>query len=152
MDDFRRPAGIHPYADADELGFRPGGCTSASAPGQKNRRQGAGFSRKCIGGSSGRGTRLSDAGARDFRGAWGSGDDARGLFSLVGRNRGVRWQPKPHGEHAKNTQNAVLALTDVFGAAVAERRRNKESDLISLLIDIKEEGEAFTEEDRTRSA
>ena len=46
----------------------------------------------------------------------------------------------------------MLALTDVFGAAVAERRRNKESDLISLLIDIKEEGEAFTEEDRTRSA
>jgi cytochrome P450 len=55
-------------------------------------------------------------------------------------------------EHAKNAQNAVLALTDVFGTAVAERRRNKGSDLIRMLIDIKEEGEAFTEEDRRRSA
>ncbi len=50
-------------------------------------------------------------------------------------------------EHAQNAQNAVLALTDFFRTAVAERRRNKGSDLISLLIDIKEEGEAFTEEE-----
>jgi cytochrome P450 len=48
-------------------------------------------------------------------------------------------------EHAENAQNAVLALTDFFRQAVAERRRNKGDDLISLLIDIKEEGEAFTE-------
>jgi pimeloyl-[acyl-carrier protein] synthase len=41
----------------------------------------------------------------------------------------------------------VLALTDFFGKAVAERRRNKGNDLISLLIDIKEEGEALTEEE-----
>lgn len=50
-------------------------------------------------------------------------------------------------EHAENAQNAVLALTDFFRSAVAERRRNKGSDLISLLIDIKEEGEALTEEE-----
>jgi cytochrome P450 len=50
-------------------------------------------------------------------------------------------------EHAENAQNAVLALTDFFRNAVAERRRNKGDDLISLLIDIKEEGEAFTEEE-----
>jgi cytochrome P450 len=50
-------------------------------------------------------------------------------------------------EHAENAQNAVLALTDFFRQAVAERRRNKGDDLISLLIDIKEEGEAFTEEE-----
>lgn len=50
-------------------------------------------------------------------------------------------------EHAQNAQNAVLALTDFFRTAVAERRRNKGNDLISLLIDIKEEGEALTEEE-----
>lgn len=50
-------------------------------------------------------------------------------------------------EHAQNAQNAVLALTDFFRKAVAERRRNKGSDLISLLIDIEEEGDALTEEE-----
>jgi cytochrome P450 len=50
-------------------------------------------------------------------------------------------------EQAENAQNAVLALTDFFRKAVAERRHNKGDDLISLLIDIKEEGEAFTEEE-----
>ncbi len=50
-------------------------------------------------------------------------------------------------EHAENAQNAVLALTDFFRSAVAERCCNKGSDLISLLIDIKEEGEALTEEE-----
>jgi cytochrome P450 len=50
-------------------------------------------------------------------------------------------------EHAQNAQQAVLALTDFFRSAVADRRRNKGSDLISLLIDIKEEGEALTEEE-----
>src|SRR5580658_2205215 len=55
----------------------------------------------------------------------------------------------PHrtAEHAQNAQQAVLALTDFFRSAVADRRRNKGSDLISLLIDIKEEGEALTEEE-----
>jgi cytochrome P450 len=50
-------------------------------------------------------------------------------------------------EQAQNAQNAVLALTDFFRNAVAERRRKKGSDLISLLIDIEEEGEALTEEE-----
>jgi len=50
-------------------------------------------------------------------------------------------------EHAQNAQAAVLALTDFFRRTIAERRRNKGNDLISLLIDIKEEGEAFTEEE-----
>jgi cytochrome P450 len=49
--------------------------------------------------------------------------------------------------HAENAQNAVFALTDFFRNAVAERRYNKGKDLISLLIDIKEEGEALTEEE-----
>jgi len=50
-------------------------------------------------------------------------------------------------EHARNAQNAVHALTDFFRGAVAERRRNMGSDLLSLLIDIKEEGEVLTEEE-----
>jgi cytochrome P450 len=50
-------------------------------------------------------------------------------------------------EHAQNAQNAVLALTDFFRKAVAERRRNKSDDLISLLIDIEAEGEVLTEEE-----
>jgi cytochrome P450 len=50
-------------------------------------------------------------------------------------------------EQAKNAQNAVQALTDFFREAVIERRRNKGHDLISLLIDISEEGEVLTEEE-----
>jgi cytochrome P450 len=50
-------------------------------------------------------------------------------------------------EQAQNAQHAVLALTDFFREAVTERRRNKGSDLISLLIDIEEEGEVLTEEE-----
>jgi cytochrome P450 len=55
--------------------------------------------------------------------------------------------PQRTVEQAKNAQAAVLALTDFFRQAVAERRKNKGNDLISLLIDIKEEGEALTEEE-----
>jgi cytochrome P450 len=50
-------------------------------------------------------------------------------------------------EHAQNAQHAVLELTEFFREAVAERRRNKGNDLISLLIDIQEEGEALTDEE-----
>ncbi len=50
-------------------------------------------------------------------------------------------------EHAKNAQQAVLALTDFFRKTVAERRRNRGDDLISLLIDIEAEGEVLTEEE-----
>jgi cytochrome P450 len=48
---------------------------------------------------------------------------------------------------AQNAQNAVIALSEFFRGAVAERRRNQGNDLISLLIDIREEGEALTEEE-----
>jgi hypothetical protein len=50
-------------------------------------------------------------------------------------------------EQAQNAQIAVLALTDFFRKAVAERRRKKGGDLISLLIDIEEEGDVLTEEE-----
>jgi hypothetical protein len=55
--------------------------------------------------------------------------------------------PQRTVEHARNAQNAVHALTDFFQGAVAERRRNMGSDLLSLLIDIEQEGEALTEEE-----
>ena len=40
-----------------------------------------------------------------------------------------------------------MELTEFFRKTVAERRRNKGNDLISLLIDIEEEGEVLTEEE-----
>jgi cytochrome P450 len=50
-------------------------------------------------------------------------------------------------EHAGAAQEALIELTDFFRKTVAERRRNKGNDLISLLIDIEEEGEVLTEEE-----
>lgn len=50
-------------------------------------------------------------------------------------------------EHSQNAQDALLALTEFFKGAVAERRRKKGADLISLLIDIEEGGEVLTEEE-----
>lgn len=44
-------------------------------------------------------------------------------------------------------QEAVLALVGFFRGAVAERRQNKGSDLISLLLDIAEDGDVLTEEE-----
>jgi cytochrome P450 len=58
-----------------------------------------------------------------------------------------RGSPDRTLEQARAAQDALLALTDFFRKAVAERRRNKGSDLISLLIDIEEEGEVLTEEE-----
>ena len=58
-----------------------------------------------------------------------------------------RGSPDRTVEQARAAQDALLALTDFFRKAVAERRRNKGSDLISLLIDIEEEGEVLTEEE-----
>ena len=49
--------------------------------------------------------------------------------------------------HARAAQDALIALTDFFRNAVTERRRHKGNDLISLLIDIEEEGEVLTEEE-----
>src|SRR5258708_23240672 len=48
---------------------------------------------------------------------------------------------------ARAAQDAANALTCFFRDIVAERRRNKGNDLISLLIDIDEDGEALTEEE-----
>ncbi len=58
-----------------------------------------------------------------------------------------RGSPNRTVEHAQAAQDALIGLTDFFRKTVAERRRNKGSDLISLLIDIEEEGEVLTEEE-----
>lgn len=58
-----------------------------------------------------------------------------------------RGSPDRTVEHARAAQDALIALTDFFRKTVAERRRNKGNDLISLLIDIEEEGEVLTEEE-----
>ena len=50
-------------------------------------------------------------------------------------------------EQTRRAQEAVLALKEFFQGAVAERRQEKGSDLISLLLDIEEDGEALTEEE-----
>jgi cytochrome P450 len=58
-----------------------------------------------------------------------------------------RGSPDRTVEQARDAQDALIALTDFFRKTVAERRRKKGSDLISLLIDIEEEGEVLTEEE-----
>lgn len=58
-----------------------------------------------------------------------------------------RGSPDRTVEHARAAQDALLALTDFFRTTVADRRRDKGNDLISLLIDIEEEGEVLTEEE-----
>ena len=58
-----------------------------------------------------------------------------------------RGNPERTVEQARAAQDALIAMTDFFRTAVAERRRNKGSDLISLLIDIEEDGEVLTEEE-----
>jgi cytochrome P450 len=55
--------------------------------------------------------------------------------------------PNRTAEHARAAQEAVFALTEFFRQAVAERRRNKGGDLISLLIGIEADGEVLTEEE-----
>jgi cytochrome P450 len=50
-------------------------------------------------------------------------------------------------ETASAAQEAVLALTDFFRKIVADRRSHKCSDLISILIDIEEDGHVLTEEE-----
>jgi len=55
--------------------------------------------------------------------------------------------PRRTVEQTQAAHEAVLALTEFFRQAVAERRRQKGSDLISLLIDIEEDGEVLTEEE-----
>jgi len=58
-----------------------------------------------------------------------------------------RGNPNRTVEEARAAQDALVALTEFFRKTVAERRRNKGNDLISLLIDIEEEGEVLTEEE-----
>lgn len=58
-----------------------------------------------------------------------------------------RGNPNRTVEEARAAQDALFELTEFFKNAVAERRRNKGTDLISLLIDIEEEGEVLTEEE-----
>src|SRR5450755_3666468 len=58
-----------------------------------------------------------------------------------------RGNPNRTVDEARAAQDALVGLTEFFRKTVAERRRNKGNDLISLLIDIEEEGEALTEEE-----
>jgi len=58
-----------------------------------------------------------------------------------------RGNPNRTVEEARAAQDAMIELTEFFRKTVAERRRNKGKDLISLLIDIEEEGEVLTEEE-----
>jgi hypothetical protein len=58
-----------------------------------------------------------------------------------------RGNPNRTVEEARAAQDALVELTEFFRKTVAERRRNKGKDLISLLIDIEEEGEVLTEEE-----
>ena len=58
-----------------------------------------------------------------------------------------RGNPNRTVEEARAAQDALIELTEFFRKTVAERRRNKGNDLISLLIDIEEEGEVLTEEE-----
>src|SRR5579863_459489 len=58
-----------------------------------------------------------------------------------------RGNPNPTVEQARGAQDALIALTEFFRKTVGERRRKKGNDLISLLIDIEEEGEVLTEEE-----
>src|SRR6202161_1512595 len=58
-----------------------------------------------------------------------------------------RVNPNRTVEQARAAQDALIGLTDYFRKTVADRRRNKGNDLISLLIDIEEEGEVLTEEE-----
>jgi len=58
-----------------------------------------------------------------------------------------RGNPNRTVEEARAAQDALIELTEFFRKTVAERRRNKGIDLISLLIDIEEEGEVLSEEE-----
>ena len=58
-----------------------------------------------------------------------------------------RGNPNRTVEQARAAQDALIELTAFFRKTVEDRRRNKGNDLISLLIDIEEEGEVLTEEE-----
>jgi cytochrome P450 len=74
--------------------------------------------------------------------------ELRDIFVNWSRDIAVfRGSPDRTVEQARAAQDALIALTDFFRKTVAERRRNKGNDLISLLIDIEEEGDVLTEEE-----
>ena len=58
-----------------------------------------------------------------------------------------RGNPNRTVEDARAAQDALIQLTEFFRQTVTERRRHKGNDLISLLIDIEEEGDVLTEEE-----
>ncbi len=58
-----------------------------------------------------------------------------------------RGNPNRTVEQARAAQDALINLTNYFRDTVGDRRRNKGNDLISLLIDIEEEGEVMTEDE-----
>lgn len=55
--------------------------------------------------------------------------------------------PQRTTEQARAAQDAILSLIAYFREIVPQRRLNKGSDLISLLIDIEEDGEVLTEDE-----
>jgi cytochrome P450 len=56
--------------------------------------------------------------------------------------------PNQHGvETLRRVERAVLELMHFFREATAERRKHKGNDLISLLLEIEEDGEFLTEEE-----
>lgn len=55
--------------------------------------------------------------------------------------------PRRTFEQIHSAQQAVVALMEFFRGAVADRRRQRGGDLISLLLDIEEDGEVLTEEE-----
>jgi len=55
--------------------------------------------------------------------------------------------PQRTVEQTRAAQDASLGLVDYFRQVVAERRHNKGSDLISLLLDIEADGAIFTEDE-----
>jgi cytochrome P450 len=55
--------------------------------------------------------------------------------------------PRRTLEEIQAAQRAVVALTDYFSAEVGRRRLQKGNDLISLLLEIEEDGEVLTEEE-----
>jgi hypothetical protein len=74
--------------------------------------------------------------------------DLRDRFVNWSRDIAVfRGSPDRTVEQARAAQDALKELTDFFRKTVAERRRNRGNDLISLLIDIEDEGEVLTEEE-----
>jgi cytochrome P450 len=70
--------------------------------------------------------------------------------SFVDLSRSIasfRGTPEPTVEQAEKAQSALIELNEYFRKTVAERRRNKGSDLISLLIDLEEQGDVLTEDE-----